>query len=258
MTVALPTYVRNGRFARCANWTRCSSVCRPARAARRRAVARSRRDHEPQLPRRASGGGEYVVRLPGEGTLAAGHRPHSRAAGERSSRPAGDRSGGPRRRGGMSRDRASSRAPRWRPASRPSGREELGRALRAFHDSGLQLPVSFAVGGLLEQYAAPCASGGASCPADYATARTLAARIAGRRRPLASRPCHDDLLAANIIRSRRWGPPDDRRLGVRGHGRPALRPWQPGRQQRLRRRRRGASAGAPTTAARRPTRSAPR
>ncbi len=53
-------------------------------------------------------------------------------------------------------------------------------------------------------------------------------------------PCHDDLLAANFIRGADAAL--DRRLGVRGDGRPLLRPRQLRGQQRARRRPAGGAA----------------
>jgi len=87
---------------------------------------------------------------------------------------------------------------------------EIARALRRFHDAPLQLPTRFWVPDLLQRYAAAVdASGerGDSLPPAYGQALTVAARIATVL-PLAhARPCHNDLLAANIIRAR-----DDGRL----------------------------------------------
>jgi aminoglycoside phosphotransferase (APT) family kinase protein len=146
------------------------------------------------------GGGEYVVRLPGDGTSLLGiDRTAERLASETAARLGI----GPPVLAGVEGClvtgfiEGSPVAPR-EPAERAA---ELGRALRAFHDSGLELPVSFGVGGLLEQYASTVRERGGELPGDYATARTLAVRITGAVGTIASRPCHDDLLAANIIRS---------------------------------------------------------
>ena len=75
----------------------------------------------------------------------------------------------------------------------------LARALRAFHDSGLQLPTSFWVPDLLRAYAEVIVQRGAELPAAYLRARALVDRIA-RALPLSDPvPCHDDLLAGNVI-----------------------------------------------------------
>ncbi len=78
---------------------------------------------------------------------------------------------------------------------------ELGRALRAFHDCGVRLPVSFAVDRLLGRYAATVHANGGELPDAYALAGSTAARVTAALGDAPSAPCHDDLLAANIIRS---------------------------------------------------------
>jgi thiamine kinase-like enzyme len=79
--------------------------------------------------------------------------------------------------------------------------EQIARALRAFHDSGVQLPTRFWVPELLEDYAAIAQARGARLPDGYDPAREAARRI-GAALPLSEqRPCHDDLLAGNLIRA---------------------------------------------------------
>lgn len=73
------------------------------------------------------------------------------------------------------------------------------RALRAFHDSGLQLPVRFWVPDLLEHYAHVVAERGGHLPDVYRSTQELAARIA-EALPLSDpAPCHDDLLPGNVL-----------------------------------------------------------
>ncbi|MFZ0088434.1 MAG: phosphotransferase, partial [Solirubrobacteraceae bacterium] len=73
------------------------------------------------------------------------------------------------------------------------------RALRAFHDSGLRLPVRFWVPDLLDSYAEIIARRDATLPGDYRVAQALVARIAAVL-PLAEPvPCHDDLLPGNVL-----------------------------------------------------------
>jgi thiamine kinase-like enzyme len=73
------------------------------------------------------------------------------------------------------------------------------QALRAFHDSGLQLPVRFWVPDLLVDYAEIVAQRGGTLPAGYRPAQELVARIAGVL-PLSDPvPCHNDLLPGNIL-----------------------------------------------------------
>lgn len=74
-----------------------------------------------------------------------------------------------------------------------------GRALRAFHDSGTELPTRFWVPELLEDYAAIVAERGGNEPAGYAAARDVAARIAAALPLDEPVPCHDDLLPANLL-----------------------------------------------------------
>jgi thiamine kinase-like enzyme len=83
--------------------------------------------------------------------------------------------------------------------------EQVARALRAFHDSGVRLPRSFWVPQLLEDYAAIAQARGARLPAGYEVARATAARIAAALPLSGQRPCHNDLLAGNLIRAERDG-----------------------------------------------------
>jgi thiamine kinase-like enzyme len=72
-------------------------------------------------------------------------------------------------------------------------------ALRAFHDSGLELPVRFWVPDLLRSYARIVADRGGWLPEPYRRAGELVERIA-LALPLADPvPCHDDLLPGNIL-----------------------------------------------------------
>lgn len=79
--------------------------------------------------------------------------------------------------------------------------EELGRALRSFHDSGARLPVRFWVPELLERYAATVTERGGTVPDAYARTISVARRIAAALPPYRDRPCHNDLLPGNLIRA---------------------------------------------------------
>jgi len=84
--------------------------------------------------------------------------------------------------------------------------EELGEALRTFHDSGAMLPARFWVPDLLADYTRIIRDRGAEPPPAYREAIALAGVIAaalGDGGVL--RPCHNDLLAGNIILSRDSG-----------------------------------------------------
>jgi hypothetical protein len=75
----------------------------------------------------------------------------------------------------------------------------VARALRRFHDSGLQLPSGFWVPDLLRTYASLVAARGGMLPPAYARAQELVDRIA-QVLPLAEPvACHNDLLAGNLI-----------------------------------------------------------
>jgi len=146
------------------------------------------------------GGGDYVVRLPGERSPLLGiDREAERIASEAAARlgigpPVLDGEGGclvtEFIEGGPLQGRE--------PAERC---EELAAALRAFHGCGVRLPVCFAVGPLLERYAATVGARGGELPGEYDFASSVAARITAAVGGFESRPCHDDLLAANIIRA---------------------------------------------------------
>jgi thiamine kinase-like enzyme len=80
--------------------------------------------------------------------------------------------------------------------------EQIALALRAFHRSPAVLPSRFWVPELLEQYAALVRDRAVKLPDEYRQATALAGEIAATL-PLAQPcPCHNDLLAGNIIRTR--------------------------------------------------------
>jgi thiamine kinase-like enzyme len=75
----------------------------------------------------------------------------------------------------------------------------VARALRAIHDSGLQLPVRFWVPELLERYAATVREQGGELPGVYGEAQALVGRIESVL-PLSDPvACHNDLLRANLL-----------------------------------------------------------
>lgn len=78
---------------------------------------------------------------------------------------------------------------------------EVAASLRAFHRSGLRLRTGFWVPDLLATYADVVRERGATLPAAYARVQRLVERIA-QALPLSDAvPCHNDLLAGNLIRS---------------------------------------------------------
>jgi thiamine kinase-like enzyme len=145
------------------------------------------------------GGADYVVRLPGKDTALLGiSRDAERIANEAAARlriapevvAADHRSivtrfvhdGGP-----LDPDRLRANP------------DPAARALRAFHESGVELPARFWVPELLDEYAAIVAGRGGALPDAYADTQALAARIASAlplEQPVA---CHDDLLPGNLM-----------------------------------------------------------
>ena len=139
---------------------------------------------------------------------------------------------------------AAGDAPRAR-AARPRRRARV----RAVHD-GPPIPGRFDALGVVEAYRDAAVARGATLPAAFADAHATARRIDARRRGVTLRPCHNDLLNANFIDD--GDAAADRRLGVRGDGRPVLRSRELLRQPRARRRRSAAGSCAPTASPRRP------
>jgi thiamine kinase-like enzyme len=77
---------------------------------------------------------------------------------------------------------------------------DAAHALRVFHDQGPELPTRFWVPELVEDYAEIVRARGGTLPDGYEHARRTAKTIAVARPLLAPRPCHNDLLTANLIR----------------------------------------------------------
>jgi len=85
----------------------------------------------------------------------------------------------------------------------PATLAEVARALRTLHSREERLPVEFSCFRIVEAYAARMADRGAEVPSSYEWATGLAHRIEAalvgpEHDPV---PCHNDLLAANFIRS---------------------------------------------------------
>jgi thiamine kinase-like enzyme len=78
--------------------------------------------------------------------------------------------------------------------------EEIAGALRRFHDAQIALPASFDVPELVERYRRTLAERGHEAPEELARAGELAERIAAALPRTEPRPCHNDLLAGNLIR----------------------------------------------------------
>jgi thiamine kinase-like enzyme len=84
----------------------------------------------------------------------------------------------------------------------PAALAEVARALRAIHGCGETLPSGFDSFRLVEEFAARARGRGGALPAAYDPALEVAARIErALARGGAPVPCHNDLLAANFLRS---------------------------------------------------------
>jgi thiamine kinase-like enzyme len=84
----------------------------------------------------------------------------------------------------------------------PATLAEVATALRAVHGAGT-LPVSFDSFRIVEEYAGRATARGATLPEDYEWGRSVASGVEAALRgpehdPV---PCHDDLLAANFLRT---------------------------------------------------------
>jgi thiamine kinase-like enzyme len=83
----------------------------------------------------------------------------------------------------------------------PAAMVEVARALRAFHEHAPSLPTSFDVSQIARDYVALARERGTSLPGAAIDAVALAERIAAALTgpEHAVVPCHDDLLAANLL-----------------------------------------------------------
>jgi thiamine kinase-like enzyme len=85
------------------------------------------------------------------------------------------------------------------PAALRADPAPIARALRAFHDSGVRLPSRFWVPELLDRYATLVFDRGGAPPEAFGRARALVRRIAEVLPLVEPVPCHDDLLAGNVL-----------------------------------------------------------
>jgi thiamine kinase-like enzyme len=85
---------------------------------------------------------------------------------------------------------------------RPAMLAGVAAALRAIHGAG-ELPVSFNSFRVVEDYAERATARGATLPADYEWGRAVASGVEAALRGPEHEPvpCHDDLLAANFLRT---------------------------------------------------------
>jgi thiamine kinase-like enzyme len=84
----------------------------------------------------------------------------------------------------------------------PNCIEEVARALRGFHESGLELPTDFYVSQIADDYEEVTRSRGGTVPEAFRHARESARKVVKavrkgeEHRPV---PCHNDLLTANFL-----------------------------------------------------------
>jgi thiamine kinase-like enzyme len=146
------------------------------------------------------GGCEYVVRRPGKDTAMLGI---DRGAERLANAAAAELDIAPQVLG----EHADCLVTRFIPCSSMSEAEvaaaieEIALALRAFHQSPLSLPADFWVPDLLAGYAEIVAARGGALVEGYALAVNVAGRVAAALAGRERRPCHNDLLAGNIIRA---------------------------------------------------------
>jgi thiamine kinase-like enzyme len=148
---------------------------------------------------------DYVVRLPGKDTALLGI---DREAERLATKKAADLKLGPKV-GAMLDQPAclvtrfvESREVTAEELREPAAIEEVGRGLRSFHHSGLELPTDFYVSEVVDAYAEAARERGASVPEAFGDAHDSARKVvkAIRRHPEHQPlPCHDDLLAANFL-----------------------------------------------------------
>ena len=206
------------------------SGCSPVACA---GSSRSGRDHEPQLQgdaRRRRGRPAHRR----EGHRAARHRPGGRARGLTRGGGPGPRprGGDVRRARGLPRHTVCGRAAApGRGGAQPETLHRIASMLRTLHD-GAAIPGRFDSFGVVEAYHATAVAHGVAPPAATETRRrspTESRPRAARHVPLPQRPPERELHRGRQADL-------DRRLGVRGHGRPLLRSRELLDQPRARRR----------------------
>ncbi len=151
------------------------------------------------------GGTDYVVRLPGKDTDLLGI---DREAERLATRRAAELELGPKVAAMLDQPPClvtcfvESRQLGAEELREPARIEEVARDLRAFHDSGLDLPTDFYASEIVSHYAEVTQSRGGTLPEGFEHARDCARKVvkAVRKNPDHQRtPCHNDLLAANFL-----------------------------------------------------------
>jgi thiamine kinase-like enzyme len=151
------------------------------------------------------GGTDYVVRLPGKDTALLGI---DREAERLATKKAAELGLGPNVAAMLDEPPClvtgfvESRAVAAAEVREPEALASIGRGLRAFHESGLELPTDFYVSEITSGYAEIASERGVLLPDAYDDARDCARKVtkAVRRDPEHEPlPCHNDLLTANFL-----------------------------------------------------------
>jgi thiamine kinase-like enzyme len=151
------------------------------------------------------GGKDYVVRLPGKDTELLGI---DREAERLATKKAAELGLGPKVAAMLDQPPClvtwfvESREVTAEELREPARIDEVGRGMRSFHHSGLELPVRFHVPEVVQHYAEVARARGASLPEGFRDAHDCARKVvkAVRRHPdHQPLPCHDDLLTANFL-----------------------------------------------------------
>jgi thiamine kinase-like enzyme len=151
------------------------------------------------------GGTVYVVRLPGKDTNLLGI---DREAERLATKKAAELGLGPKVAAMLDQPQClvtcfvESREMTAEELREPATIEEVARGLRAFHESGLELPTDFYVSEIVSDYAEIARARGGTLPDGFREAHDCAKKVvkAIRRNPdHQPMPCHDDLLTANFL-----------------------------------------------------------
>ncbi len=151
------------------------------------------------------GGTDYVVRLPGKDTELLGI---SREAERLATRQAAELKLGPKVATMLDQPPClvtcfvESRDVTAAELREPDCLDEIGRGLRSFHRSGLELPTDFYASEIVSDYEEVTRSRGGTLPDGFRDARDWARKVvkAVRRHPdHQPLPCHNDLLTANFL-----------------------------------------------------------
>jgi thiamine kinase-like enzyme len=151
------------------------------------------------------GGTDYVVRLPGKDTNLLGI---DREAERLATKKAAELGLGPKVGAMLDHPPAlvtcfvQSRDVTAAELREPGCIEVVARALRGFHESGLELPTDFYVSQIADEYAEVSQGRGGTLPGAFKGARESARKVVkavrknGEHQPV---PCHNDLLTANFL-----------------------------------------------------------